>query len=255
MNAVDGEEAKPGKRVGNYGVCKGKFFIQLSTLQKSNYLSDRRMIMSSRKKNPLQYVATFLSFLFFFNCSNNNSNLIATPVWGGFYKNIRLAHNSQAKSFPGITMPANVFSGATGEGGNAGWAHSISPGPWDSITFRYSYNDSLPSLGISATCSLQSIVSQKNPNVYYKNIDIRKWISSNQTDTIHAPDSRITVNGIAFDESVPLYAADNGEPIDKSKITARHAISFALSWSTDTLSAEMHWADYTGMRPPPPLLP
>jgi hypothetical protein len=39
MNAVDGEEAKPGKRAGNYGVCKGKFFMQLSILQKSNYLS------------------------------------------------------------------------------------------------------------------------------------------------------------------------------------------------------------------------
>jgi hypothetical protein len=39
MNAVDGEVAKPGKRAGNYGVCKGKFFIQLSTPKKSNYLS------------------------------------------------------------------------------------------------------------------------------------------------------------------------------------------------------------------------
>ena len=39
MNAVDGEEAKAGKRAGNYGVCKGYFLKQLPTPQKSNYLS------------------------------------------------------------------------------------------------------------------------------------------------------------------------------------------------------------------------
>jgi len=39
MNAVDGEEAKAGKRAGIFEVCKGKFSIQLSTRQKSNYLS------------------------------------------------------------------------------------------------------------------------------------------------------------------------------------------------------------------------
>ncbi len=39
MNAVDEEEAKPEKRAGNYGVCKGKFLIRLFTPQKSNYLS------------------------------------------------------------------------------------------------------------------------------------------------------------------------------------------------------------------------
>jgi hypothetical protein len=39
MNAVVGEEAKAGKRAGNYGVCKGYFLKQLPTPQKSNYLS------------------------------------------------------------------------------------------------------------------------------------------------------------------------------------------------------------------------
>jgi hypothetical protein len=38
MNAVDGEEAKPGKRAGNYGVCKGMLGLKFPTPQKRNFL-------------------------------------------------------------------------------------------------------------------------------------------------------------------------------------------------------------------------
>jgi RHS repeat-associated protein len=40
MNAVDGKEAKAGKRSGNYGVCKGKFFIQSHTPKKQLPISN-----------------------------------------------------------------------------------------------------------------------------------------------------------------------------------------------------------------------
>ena len=50
MNAVDGEEAKAGKRAGNYGVCKGYFLKQLPTPQKSNYLSANYLSAEDCKK-------------------------------------------------------------------------------------------------------------------------------------------------------------------------------------------------------------
>ena len=39
MNAVDGEEAKAGKRAGNYGVCKEKFLYGFSYAKKRKSLS------------------------------------------------------------------------------------------------------------------------------------------------------------------------------------------------------------------------
>ena len=39
MNAVDGEEAKVGKRAGIYGACKEKFLLSFPHPKKSNYLS------------------------------------------------------------------------------------------------------------------------------------------------------------------------------------------------------------------------
>lgn len=191
-------------------------------------------------------------FCLFLRCADldfNESTLVPANVWGGFFNNVRLIRNGQVKDFPRSRMPIHTFQVGPGVSDRSGWMHSISFGPLDSVGFFYCY-DSLPSTGQSFLCSLQIVPSSK-PGHYYKNIDIYKMNSSGGTDLIHAPDSKILITGIVFDDTVPLYAADNGELVERSKITARHAISFVLSWSGDTLSGEMHWADYTGMRPPP----
>jgi hypothetical protein len=42
MNAIEGKEAKAGKRSGNYGVCKAKFFKSFPYPEKRKFLSAPR---------------------------------------------------------------------------------------------------------------------------------------------------------------------------------------------------------------------
>ena len=42
MNAVDGKEAKAGKKAGNYGVCKGMLGLKFPTLKKKKFPINRK---------------------------------------------------------------------------------------------------------------------------------------------------------------------------------------------------------------------
>lgn len=188
------------------------------------------------------------------NCVSKN-NLVPTPLWGGFTKNVRLSViGAQPATFPAARADASNFSGWVGEPPKIGWENSISLGAWDSIGFEYAYNDSLPDSGQTRACTMETARSAKDSNFFYTNIAIYKWNSAGLTDYFNAPDSKLLLTGIGFDDSMPLTAADNGEPVTKSEITARHALRFLLTWSGDSLSGEFHWANIVVLRGPPPLL-
>jgi hypothetical protein len=189
-------------------------------------------------------LAAVALFLTLFACTNTGPT---GEAWAGFFKDVKFAHSSGLlDTFPlETTAPAYVMSGPYGEPPTIGWQHSLIFGPWDSISFVYAYNDSLPSNGQSIICTLQTVASSKVQGFYYKNISIYKKDTDGLTDdTVYAPDSRLVITGIPFDDSVPLLDASL-QPVDKSKINARHAIKFVLSWSQNTLSGEFHWAGYT----------
>jgi hypothetical protein len=201
----------------------------------------------------LVYSIPLLLSLSLLTCQKSTT-LVPTQIWGGFLKNVTLKKaGAEAVAFPFSPAYAHMKSGFVGEPPDRGWKKSWSLGPWDSVGFQYAYNDSLPAQGQTQVCTLQTVASVKNAAFLYKNIAIYKWNSAGLTDYFDAQDSRIVLTGIAFDDAEPLTASDNQEPIARSAITGKHAIKFVLSWSGDTLSGEFHWAEATGMRPPPGL--
>lgn len=181
------------------------------------------------------------------NIDLNSNRLVPTALWGGFFKNVSFAENGAAVwNYPTSQAAIWMNMGFHGEPPSIGWTNSRYFGTWDNYGFVYAYNDSFPGKGRTEICTLETVASGKNPSFLYKNIEI-----SYADSFIDAPDTKLILTGIEFDNTTPLTASDNFEPVDPKNINKTHAVKFTLTWSNDTLQGEFHWADITVMRPAP----